>query len=414
MALAWKRPVPAAAGAPSAALDRATGLRPIKRLRRPRAAVSRSQRGEGEEEKGRSESGGDEGNVVDGWYSIARLREHNPHIDTEQGPRAYLVPGNYGREQWDSLVESMVTGTRPANGGGGIPFERAGAAPPSMRTLRFYTTDWRPSLVGAAVRAGFFPYASAFEFPGKPFEERCLLNLEVSGARRQKTSSDPGGRVILDDIRKLRVGKKTLKIAKKNLFVLTCSRDMENVLRMIVSKHGVDWMGFRRVGKLLLGLPRLETTSRNQILPTDNSNHIGMRIVAFELKEKKAGDSHPVSAEIGYIVGSCYTCLSVFSDTKRYPRCDRIRTQAVILSLARSGIRLFDAGVTANYYQELYGFRKVGKREFVTLWRRYRNEPLKGITDLYVGNDQLYQMLQDQRNVQLNISLVDSRKMLVG
>eukprot|EP00035_Acanthoeca_spectabilis_P009669 m.170615 g.170615 ORF g.170615 m.170615 type:complete len:678 (-) comp14798_c0_seq1:5135-7168(-) len=83
-----------------------------------------------------------------------------------------------------------------------------------------------------------------------------------------------------------------------------------------------------------------------------------------------------VSGEIGYIVGSCYTCLTLFADEARFPRSSRLRVQAGHLWLARAGVTLFDAGTTAAYFESLHGYKRATRREFVSLWRAHRKVPL--------------------------------------
>ena len=54
----------------------------------------------------------------------------------------------------------------------------------------------------------------------------------------------------------------------------------------------------------------------------------------------------------------------------------RALVQATILELSQShGMRLFDAGTTAGYFEHLYGFRRTTRAEFVRLWRKHRCAP---------------------------------------
>ena len=73
------------------------------------------------------------------------------------------------------------------------------------------------------------------------------------------------------------------------------------------------------------------------------------RLISIELWDAGNPDKLVLaSAEVGMLVGSCYSCLSVFADTALYPRCDRVRTASAILWLSKAGVRLFDAGTTAG------------------------------------------------------------------
>jgi len=51
----------------------------------------------------------------------------------------------------------------------------------------------------------------------------------------------------------------------------------------------------------------------------------------------------------------------------------------VIRWLGCAGVRLFDAGTTANYFIELYGFKRTSRPEFSALWRLYRSEVLENV-----------------------------------
>eukprot|EP00466_Bigelowiella_natans_P019185 jgi/Bigna1/85666/estExt_fgenesh1_pg.C_50172 len=373
-----------------------------------------------------------------GSFSIEHVREHNPEMDTILGRRAYLSSsweddgkiGSYSEDQWDDLVDSMVSGKRKKRKGGRrarktIKYERVTSHKKrdkcSIRSLRFYTLDFRSSFVQGALYAGFFPFATEIQIPGLPLTERCVLDLEICGNTSKGSGTmdkaaggftgDTGGRVILEDVKHMNTGKKTVRSLNKHNYELTCTECFEDVLDKIVSLHGIDWLGFRRVRDLLTSLPRLKTTSTNgktgncdssrrkRKLSAANTNNppsplSSIRMCSFELWESKnvgsskemtdskdeevSSDSKKVlvSGEIGFMVGSCYTCLSLFSDTRTYPRCDRVRTQGALLWMAEAGVKLFDVGTTANYYTKLYGFSKVTKRSFVEAWRRHRGTPL--------------------------------------
>lgn len=56
------------------------------------------------------------------------------------------------------------------------------------------------------------------------------------------------------------------------------------------------------------------------------------------------------------------------------PELGRGLVQATVLRLHQGGIQLFDAGTTAGYFQDLYGFRRTTRSEFVRLWRKHRRD----------------------------------------
>ena len=238
-----------------------------------------------------------------------------------------------------------------------------------------YTTDASPDLLAAAVFAGFFPFASEYSFPGRPLAERGLLNLELGGPECDVRDGDPGGRLILDlapgSTERLSVGKRSVKScvdeAGSSKFKLTVSSRFEESWEGIVAQHGVDWCGFEEVRGAYSSLHARTHGQHATLVPAALP-----RVVSVELWDKKAGAL--VSAEVGAIVGRCYVCLSLFSRSEAYPRCDWVRAQASILWLRRAGVELFDAGTTAEYYARLFGFRRCGSRhEFVQLWRSRRS-----------------------------------------
>lgn len=56
------------------------------------------------------------------------------------------------------------------------------------------------------------------------------------------------------------------------------------------------------------------------------------------------------------------------------PEVGRGLVQATVLRLHQGGIQLFDAGTTAGYFQDLFGFRRTTRSEFVRLWRKHRRD----------------------------------------
>ena len=80
------------------------------------------------------------------------------------------------------------------------------------------------------------------------------------------------------------------------------------------------------------------------------------RMVSIELRCKETGEI--ASAELGYIVGQCYTCISLFEvqDRQGFERCGRVRAAAAAELLVRAGVQLIDVGTTAGYYAKQFGY----------------------------------------------------------
>lgn len=59
-----------------------------------------------------------------------------------------------------------------------------------------------------------------------------------------------------------------------------------------------------------------------------------------------------------------------------------MRALAAVLWLQRAGVRVFDAGTTAGYFVDLFGYRRTTKAEFLALWRAHRDRALAEPTTL--------------------------------
>ena len=162
-------------------------------------------------------------------------------------------------------------------------------------------------------------------------------------------------------------------------YVFTVNRAFDQSWNGIVEQHGVDWCGFDAVRA---GFRQLHEATSGTAETTDASRcpHLrgaiqpGVRMISMELWDGPTGQL--VSAEVGYIVGAAYCCLSLFARDAEYPKCSRTRAQCGILWLERAGVELFDAGTTASYYVHLHGFKRLTRTKFVEQWRRCRAKPL--------------------------------------
>mmetsp|Transcript_18129 Transcript_18129/g.26264 ORF Transcript_18129/g.26264 Transcript_18129/m.26264 type:complete len:413 (-) Transcript_18129:98-1336(-) len=353
-----------------------------------------------------------------GWFCEECIREHNPNLDEIQGHRAFVSPGNYSIDSWDALIDLMVKGRRKTTTTtynlkkrkrgdaqnmkkttAHVPFRRRHGMPRVQpERMMLCTTDFRPSFVAHAVFAGFFPFGSEIEcFPGKSLESRCLLNLELGGKGRLATTAyhnDGGGRVVLSDIvygegsnvddsqrspLPLHIGKKTIRALRKepdSFKIRIGGSERKSLVNRLVDIHGVDWLGFDKIRALLESSPSVW-------------DELPARLITIELLYDQTIDSTKdnsidgndgeavISGEIGFLCGSCYMCLSLFNDKAAHPRCDRIRAEGAALLLSQAGVRLIDVGTSANYFEQ-FGFWKTTRREFVSLWRRWRSKPLIG------------------------------------
>ena len=132
----------------------------------------------------------------------------------------------------------------------------------------------------------------------------------------------------------------------------------ERTWAAIVEEHGVDWLGFQQVRDAYHALHRRDA---------------GARVLSIELWDTTSGEL--ASAEVGALVGGCYTCLSLFAKSAEFPRCEHVRAQAAVLWLRRAGVRLYDVGTTAGYYVTLRLYAQDGSHR-VQLWRASRRRAL--------------------------------------
>ena len=395
--------------------------------------------------------------------SMEEIRAANPTMDEDYGHRAELLlpapPKALSAVEWDGLVDSLVSRkarrppramlrrVQPPRG-----FHRLPALDP-LGVLSLYTLDGSAATLAAAVHAGFFPYAVPYEIDGAadgtgagsaaaaaaaspvPLEQRGLLSLELGGRGRERRGEmDPGGRIVLVASSEeeqqqqqreggglpvsrlgLSVGRKSLKTVAPlagaqgvssaassstvaHAYELAVCRSFDDTWARIVAAHGVDWAGFDVAREAFAALPRCDGGGDGG--GDDDDDGTRVRALSIELW---AG---PVlaSAEVGLLCGAAYTTLTLFADVALFPRCDRVRAQAATLWLHRCGVRLFDAGTTAGYYRDLFGFQRTTRREFVALWRQHRGGPL-----LHVGTGgtsgaagiSVRALLEEHRAVQL-------------
>jgi len=229
-------------------------------------------------------------------------------------------------------------------------------------------------ILSSAIVAGFFCFGTDFKWPGKALQSRGLLSIELAGEFREPRGEEPGGRVILHRLEDLVVGRKTVRAvtdypapdelkatSSRRMYRLRVADDFYKVWEQCVAAHGIDWMGFDTVRDAYAGLNQLGDSEGRP------------RLICIELVDIATGDV--ASGEVGVITGQCYTCLSLFADVDRFPRCDRVRQAASILWLARAGVVVFDVGITAEYFVQLSGFHRATREEFLSLWRRHRFVP---------------------------------------
>ena len=187
--------------------------------------------------------------------SLEDIRRWNPRLDDEQGPRAHLRPlaglaGLLDDPAWTTrpavhaldLVVDALAGTNTGREAT-AHWHRVSRQAVAERDLQLFSLDCSAEMLAASMWAGFFPFASEFRFPGRPLEQRGLLNLELGGPEIDRVDGDPGGRVVLDlspeSADRLAVGKRSLKKALGS-YRLTVNGDFEGSWAAIVQAHGVD------------------------------------------------------------------------------------------------------------------------------------------------------------------------------
>lgn len=233
-----------------------------------------------------------------------------------------------------------------------------------------------------AIKAGFFLFAQSTDFL-PPDPSRGVVSIELAGEREYACSDDDhGGRIVLTDIHNLIIGKKTTRSVRdandeKSInstclsstpFRLEVSFSSEvgaEIWQKCVETRGIDWMGFNSIRDLYMKLWFDESQIRSDV-----------KFLTICLFDDITGKL--VSAEIGYIIGCIYSCISHVTDSSspEYSRADRIRSNAGTLWLSRAGIQMFDVGTTAQYYVDMSGYRRTTRTEFVDLWRLYRDASL--------------------------------------
>jgi hypothetical protein len=198
------------------------------------------------------------GRVVLPPLTLGAIRSANPDLDTVQGPRAPLPLRPTGHSLWQALdahADSLC-------------------AHPTA--LQYYSADASPSLLAAALHAGFFAFGSEFRCPGRGLAERGLLNLELGGPEREPRGEEVGGRIVLDlsagSTQRPRVGKRAAASVRPAAaqaagaaagaaatgggfrYRLSVGSAFERSWQACVDAHGVDWLGFRQIRDSYLAL----------------------------------------------------------------------------------------------------------------------------------------------------------------
>jgi hypothetical protein len=318
------------------------------------------------------------------------LHRWNPQIESEFGP--YLLNETIhiditSKSCWDNLVDRFL-GRATSVSDLQLSIERL--QPITEANLSFFllVIDVVSSeLMNAALYAGFFPFAIGLDFPSGVSQEDCgIVALELAGRSQEKTSDDLGGRIILQGLQHLIIGKRAVKEISKvikddplQVFTLEWSTswsEIDNSWETLIEKHGINWLGYSRIRNCLRELNDLDIGCAQ--LMVFQINRVGLS----EDSERKC---QCLSLEVGYIIGACYTCLSNWSDST-FPRIGQVRSAAVPIFLHKHGIQLFDVGgkflfaccshlslsVTAEYYLNFNGYHRSSREEFVYLWREHR------------------------------------------
>ena len=324
--------------------------------------------------------------------SLEALRRANPTLDDEQGHRARLL----NIEGITDLISSVASWRNAKRSNGPLcvlddivdalaapqltrfaheRLERVSSVQVPLCKLQLYTLDNSIGMLAASLYAGLFAFGSEFAMPGWPLEQRGMLNLELGGPEREPTEEDPGGRIILDMLSdSLLISKRTIKTVRAKgyggeergfAYRLAVNSQFEVVWKTIVEEHGTDWLGFSNIRSAYIEL------HRHASQPWEPVDAGVPRIISIELFDETSGEL--ASAEVGVLLGCCYTCLSLFARRESFPRCDQVRAHGACLLLKRAGVSLIDVGTTAGYYVDLCGFRRTTRAEFLALWRARRD-----------------------------------------
>lgn len=287
-----------------------------------------------------------------------KLLRWNPKLEEEFGPylipNATMVSGSFGLLSsgcWDHLIDRFIGNSRSVIDMK-LSIERFEDLHEANISFFVLLMDFiPPQLLNAAMFAGFFPFGIGLKMGSDICVENSgVLALEFAGVCQEKTTECMGGRIILQDLQHLIVGKRAMKEISKIVtsdtsqsFALKFSTtwsDIESAFDTLIQHHGIDWLGYSRVKN---GFQNLQT------LP-DKS----VQMIMFQLLNKRScpnseSQSKCVSLEIGYLTGACYTCLSNWSDPA-IPRIGQVRSAGVPIFLHQFGIRLFDVGGMYLYF----------------------------------------------------------------
>jgi hypothetical protein len=172
----------------------------------------------------------------------------NPHLDTQFGPKACLSGGAVlDTAEWDQLADFLSRKKSAGKTGEGLParcrVSRSSTRPTNPLSLSLYSLECSAELLRKAIFAGFFPCATEVQLPNDAcLADRGLLLLEIAGAGRLRKGLDPGGRVVMEGVKGLKVGKKTLKCLKKAQYSLKVNTQFQGAWQQIVAEKGVDWV----------------------------------------------------------------------------------------------------------------------------------------------------------------------------
>jgi hypothetical protein len=362
--------------------------------------------------------------------SLEAIRAANEDLDDVQGARAYLKPLPHVHTlssawQPDATMDAIVdvlSGVQDKAGSVQCMWERKRGSRGRVnpRDLQLYTLDFSPENLAAALWAGFFVFGSEYSFVARPLEERGLMNFELAGPEVKRDDAvDPSGRLILDlspgSAQRLALGKRSVRTVSVSaarredapgggsgggtVYRLSVCRAFERSWEAIVSEHGIDWCGFSSVRSAFLALHKHHPLPWERASVGSEGSTSGLpqapKVISVELWDASRTDEL-VSAEVGVLCGRCYTCLSLFARRDEYPRCDWVRAQAGVLWLRRAGVELFDAGTTASYYADLFGFQRCESRaQFVRRWREKRGLEIASAPSLESACDDLRGLFDD-------------------
>jgi Leu/Phe-tRNA-protein transferase len=157
-------------------------------------------------------------------------------------------------------------------------------------------------------------------------------------------------RCVIIPPNRVHVGSKIRKRAPR--YMISVDSSFDRVLQGCIEQHGERSWLYRPLRNALIDLHRS-----------------GRKVVhSIELWDAESGQL--VAGEIGYHVGSIYTSMTGFYNRDG---CGTIQLIALAFLLAKTGITVWDLGMSMDYKLEM-GAECISRHDWLRLVRQYRNQ----------------------------------------